>query len=184
MRKLLLGTLGLAGVVLAHPGHLHTGGDAFSSGFLHPLLGIDHLVVAVAVGMWGAYALGRRAFIPVLTFLSFTLIGSLLGIWGLGSPLAELGVALSVMAMGSLLLKGEAALNWALPVVAFSGLVHGNLHGVEMPVTLSPLSYMLGFITSTSMLHLSGMAAGFLMRDHLAKLVGALMLVFGTLLVW
>ena len=184
MRKVLLGTLGFAGVVLAHPGHLHAGGNAFSSGFLHPMLGIDHLAVAVAVGLWGAYALGGRAFLPVLTFLSSMFLGSLLGIWGIGFPLAELGVALSVIAMGTLLLKGEVALRWVLPVIALSGLVHGNLHGLEMPGTLSPFAYMMGFLSSTSLLHLSGMLAGSLIRERLTKLAGALMLALGVFLVW
>ena len=49
---LLLG-LGLSGPAEAHVGEGLIGG--FASGFSHPLLGPDHIVAMVAVGMWGAF---------------------------------------------------------------------------------------------------------------------------------
>ena len=184
MRKVLTGSLVFAGTVLAHPGHLHTGENPFFSGFLHPLLGADHLTVAVAVGLWGAYALGRKAFLPVFAFLISVLMGSFFGTAGIVFPFAELGAVLSVIAMGTLLLRGEVALRWVLPVLVLSGLVHGNLHGIEMPNTLSPYLYMVGFMGSTSILHLLGMLAGSFAKEHLTRLAGAFMLALGMFMIW
>src|ERR1035438_7435360 len=47
---------------LAPSASAHQGGVAggFSSGFMHPVLGWDHIVAMVAVGLWGAF-LGRPA---------------------------------------------------------------------------------------------------------------------------
>ena len=50
---MLLMLWSLAGVALAHEGGGHVGG--FSSGFMHPLLGWDHVLAMVAVGLWGAF---------------------------------------------------------------------------------------------------------------------------------
>ena len=43
----------LAGGASAHTGAGVAGG--FASGFLHPVLGWDHVVAMVAVGLWGAF---------------------------------------------------------------------------------------------------------------------------------
>ena len=48
---------------VANPAHAHTEAGVaggLSSGFLHPMLGLDHLVAMVAVGLWGAQ-LGKPA---------------------------------------------------------------------------------------------------------------------------
>ena len=50
---MLLMLWSLAGVALAHEGGGHVGG--FSSGFMHPLLGWDHVLAMVAVGLWGGH---------------------------------------------------------------------------------------------------------------------------------
>lgn len=43
----------LATAAEAHTGQGVIGG--FSSGFLHPITGWDHVVAMVAVGLWGAF---------------------------------------------------------------------------------------------------------------------------------
>ncbi|MEO8280425.1 MAG: HupE/UreJ family protein, partial [Ideonella sp.] len=45
--------MGLVPMAFAHEGAGMVGG--FTSGFLHPLLGWDHVVAMVAVGLWGAF---------------------------------------------------------------------------------------------------------------------------------
>ncbi len=50
MLSIAAGGLLLSGSVFAHPGH-----DAgMLSGFLHPLLGLDHLIAMLAVGIWAS----------------------------------------------------------------------------------------------------------------------------------
>ncbi len=45
--------LGVATTAVAHEGAGVGGG--LVSGFLHPILGWDHVVAMVAVGLWGAF---------------------------------------------------------------------------------------------------------------------------------
>ena len=50
-------------LILCMPVFAHEGGGivgGFKSGFMHPLLGPDHILAMVAVGIWGAF-LGRPA---------------------------------------------------------------------------------------------------------------------------
>ena len=46
-----------AGPALAHPGHASTA--SFAAGIAHPLSGLDHITVMVAVGLWAALKGGR-----------------------------------------------------------------------------------------------------------------------------
>ncbi|MEY5025228.1 MAG: hypothetical protein RLZZ244_756, partial [Verrucomicrobiota bacterium] len=44
--------------LVAGSAQAHSGGESASglvSGFVHPLLGADHIVAMVAVGLWGAF---------------------------------------------------------------------------------------------------------------------------------
>ncbi|RLJ70780.1 urease accessory protein [Hydrogenivirga caldilitoris] len=183
MRKFVFALFVSTGMALAHPGHVHYGSGSFSSGFLHPLSGVDHLSVAVAVGLWGAYLLGIRALIPVSIFLASMLGGTLLGLGGVPVPGGEVGALLSIVAMGLLLLTKRIGLSVALPLIALSGIVHGNLHGLEAPALHSPALYVLGLLLSTTMLHLSGMAVGSLMRERYVKLAGAALLALAVALI-
>ena len=50
--------------VLATPAFGHTGeglAGGFAGGFMHPLLGADHVAAMLAVGLWGAFR-GSEAF--------------------------------------------------------------------------------------------------------------------------
>ena len=41
---------------------------------------------------------------------------------------------------------------------------HGHAHGTELPETANALAYAIGFVISTGLLHLSGIALGLLVR--------------------
>ena len=64
----------VAGAASAHTGEgINTG---FASGFWHPILGWDHVVAMVAVGLWGAFLGGSAIWtlpvvFPLLTGLGF-----------------------------------------------------------------------------------------------------------------
>lgn len=45
---LSVAALGIAMPVLAHPGHAGT------TGFMHPLSGLDHVLAMISVGLWAA----------------------------------------------------------------------------------------------------------------------------------
>jgi len=145
----------------AHPTQGVIGG--FASGFLHPILGWDHVVAMVAVGLWGAF-LGRPAIylLPVIfpVVMSF---GGALGIVGGPIPGIEIGIDMSGIVLGLAVFFGARPPIWIASVlVGLFGLFHGYAHGVELPEAANPFAYALGFVIATGLLHLTGIALGFL----------------------
>ena len=133
------------------------------SGFMHPLAGIDHLLAMVAVGIWGA-TLGRPLVwaLPV-AFPLLMVVGGILGISGVPLPYVETGIAASVVVLGlAIAAAWRAPVAVALAIVAVFGVFHGFAHGTELPETASPAAYAAGFVISTGLLHLAGIAIGLL----------------------
>lgn len=148
----------------AGPAFAHAGaglGGGFAAGFLHPLLGWDHVAAMVAVGLWGAF-LGRPAIwlLPIVFPLVMTL-GGALGVLGVPLPAVEVGIALSALLLGA-----AVAFAWRPPLPAAAVLVglfaifHGHAHGTELPAAAHPLVYSLGFVIATGLLHLAGIGLG------------------------
>jgi urease accessory protein len=151
--------LGFAGIADAHVGSGIHGG--FVSGFLHPILGWDHVAAMVAVGLWGAF-LGNPAIwiLPVVFPLVMTL-GGAMGILGVPMFAVETGIALSAVVLGIMVAFAVRPPIWvAAVVVGFFAVFHGYAHGTELPSSASPLAFSLGFVISTGMLHLAGIALG------------------------
>ena len=87
--------------------------------------------------------------------------GGMLGLIGIPVPGVEVGIALSAVILGALIL-GEARLPLAgaILVVAFFAIFHGYAHGAEMPSVAQPVTYALGFMSGTALLHLAGVVIG------------------------
>jgi len=142
----------------------HTGIGAthgFVHGFAHPLGGLDHLAAMVTVGLL-AWQLGGRAVWAVpATFVAVMALGGALGVSGVELPFVELGIALSVVVLGTGVALGlKAPLAVAMGVAGFFAVFHGHAHGTEMPLDASGLSYGLGFMAATGLLHLAGLGLG------------------------
>ena len=174
MRRAILTTLMTAFVLapvmaLAHTGH----GDAngLMHGFIHPITGIDHVLVMIAVGVLAAHIGGRALWLVPLSFVGVMAVAGTLGMAGVRVPLAEVGIALSVIVLGLAL-----AVRLGLPVLATTALVgsfavfHGYVHGAEMPAVASGFLYALGFVAATVLLHTVGLSLGLLTRHHGATL--------------
>ena len=160
---MLLMLWSLAGVALAHEGGGHVGG--FSSGFMHPLLGWDHVLAMVAVGLWGAFLGGSALWMLPIVFPFVMAIGGVLGIAGVDLPAVETGIALSAVILGSMVLAAARPPLWlAAVIVGVFAIFHGHAHGTELPEAGSPLAYSLGFVLATGLLHLCGIGFGFLVR--------------------
>jgi len=76
------------------------GGGGILSGFLHPLLGLDHLLAMVAVGFLSAQMGGRAIWTVPAAFVGVMAIGAILGIAGIPVPLVEYGITGSVLILG------------------------------------------------------------------------------------
>jgi urease accessory protein len=160
--------IAVATLLVASPAWAHTASgiaDGFTSGFLHPLLGWDHVIAMVAVGLWGAF-LGQPAIwvLPVVFPLVMS-FGGALGVSGVPLPGVEVGIALSAVVLGSMVAFAARPPLWfAALIVGIFAIFHGHAHGTELPHAASPLAYSLGFVIATGLLHLSGIGFGMLAR--------------------
>ena len=144
----------------------------FLSGFHHPLTGLDHIVAMVAVGLWGAY-LGAPAMwlLPVI-FPVVMAFGGALGVLGVPLPGVEIGIALSGILLGlAVALAARPPLWVAGIIVGFFAIFHGHAHGAEMPNAANAMTYAVGFVIATGLLHLSGIAFGLLVRWPWGRIV-------------
>jgi urease accessory protein len=157
MRLLLALTILLFSPALAfaHAGAGHTSG--LLHGFEHPVGGVDHVLAMVAVGIL-AFVLGGRALVIVpLSFVVMMLAGFALGLAQIPLPSVELGIALSSVAIGAAAALGRPiAVALAAALVGIFAVFHGHAHGAEMPGTVGGLTYALGFVGATAILHALG----------------------------
>jgi hydrogenase/urease accessory protein HupE len=126
-------------------------------GLRHPLLGWDHLLAMLAVGVWAAQQRGRAALAIPAAFLAAMSLGGFAGARGVAFGATEASVALSVLAFGALaLFRVRCAAALALPLVAGLAFCHGLAHGNELPGTASLASFGAGFTVATAALHGAG----------------------------
>lgn len=164
-------------------GHTH----GLEHGFLHPLTGIDHVLAMIMVGVL-AWRLGARATWQVPTaFIAVMALGGVLGAMGLALPAVEMMIALSVLALGVVVMLGvRPPAPAAMALVGAFALFHGFAHGAEQPAGVSGLGYAAGFLIATTLLHAAGIGMGGLLArlNGLAvRAAGAAASVAGVLLV-
>ena len=171
-----------AGTASAHTGsHTVTG---FVSGLTHPLLGLDHLLAMVAIGLWAAQQGGRALWAVPAAFVSAMGLGGELAWAGLSLPYVETGIAASVLVLGLLIAtQRQWAVTVGMVIAAGFALFHGYAHGLEMPQTTSPALYALGFVLATLGLHGLGMA-GSLIGRRAVQVTGAGIAVTGLALIF
>lgn len=140
----------LPGAALAHPGHGVT--DNLAAGLMHPLGGLDHVLMIVAVSAWASLLQpSARAVVAGCLALSVG-IGALLPVSG-GDAL-EVAIALTVVGAGMLLALGRRWPLWAAASLgAVFALVHGFAHGAEGPAGNG--AYVLGVVMATGILALT-----------------------------
>ncbi len=137
----------------------------FATGFMHPVLGWDHVVAMVAVGLWGAF-LGERAVwtLPVV-FPVVMAAGGVLGLLGVPLPFVEVGIALSAIVIGAMIATASRPPLWvAAIVVGAFAIFHGYAHGAELPEAANPVLYTAGFMLATGLLHVGGIVVGLSVR--------------------
>jgi len=173
-------------------------GGGFAAGFKHPWSGWDHILAMVAVGIWGAQ-LGKPAIwlLPV-TFPLVMSVGGFLGLLGLSASFHlgsltlnadEVGIAFSMLALGSMVLSEARPPLWVAAVlVGFFGLCHGFAHGKELPAGESGLLYSIGFVIATGTLHGVGIFIGTIHRwkagQIALRLAGAIIVLGGVYFLW
>lgn len=153
---------------LAHENQVIRFGS-FGGGFVHPVLGLDHLLAMLSVGVVSALIGGRAIWQVPAMFVTAMAAGGLLGVAGVdpGSFVIEGAIALSVLLLGLIIaLDRRVSPRVALAAVAFFGAFHGIAHGTEVPDIAEPAIYSLGFLTGTAVIHLVGVLIGDIARRY------------------
>jgi urease accessory protein len=148
------------------PAAAHTGvgaTDDFVSGLMHPWQGLDHIIVMVAIGLWGCLLVKRLVWQLPASFLLAMLGGATINLQGLTLSFAEQWINLSVIVFSLIVVfKPSLSSIVAIGIVSFFAIYHGYVHTAEIEVGANPYSYIAGFLLSTTILHGLGIALGFL----------------------
>jgi urease accessory protein len=149
--------------------------------------GLDHvlaMLAMLAVGLWGVQLGLPALWLLPIAFPMMMAVGGLLGLGGLGLPGIEIGISLSAVVLGALIL-GEVQLPLAAALLIVGGfaILHGNAHASEMTAGQNGLLYSLGFVIATGLLHTTGIVIGLLRRWNFGRLAlrgaGALVMTGG-----
>jgi urease accessory protein len=175
---------------LAALAHVEGGvASGFLNGLSHPISGLDHVLAMVAVGLWGAQLGAPAIWLLPVAFPIMMAFGGLLGLSGVALPSVELGIALSAVMLGALILGSiRLPLAAALLVVGFFAVFHGHAHGTEMTPGQSAILYSLGFVIATGLLHSLGIAIGLIHRWNAGRLAlrgaGSVVMAGGLFFLW
>jgi urease accessory protein len=133
----------------------------FVTGFLHPLTGPDHIIAMVAVGLWGAQLGAPAIWMLPVAFPMVMAFGGFLGLIGVPVPYVEIGIALSGVLLGAAVMtESRPPLYVAAGLIAVFAVCHGHAHGPELPAGTSGLTYSIGFVVATGLLHACGIGIG------------------------
>lgn len=133
---------------------------SFMAGVSHPLFGLDHILVMVAVGLWAAQIGGKALWAVPTAFVATMALGFGLALAGIGLPFVEPAILASVVALGLLVamaVKLDTVVSAA--IVAVFALFHGHAHGGELG-SAGALSFGVGFVIATALLHVAGIGLG------------------------
>lgn len=142
-------------------GHTTTlDGGSFSSGFLHPISGLDHILAMIGVGMVAFFA-SKKGYLALVAFIGAMVLAAVAGYVGIALFSVEEGILISIAAVFGLIgFAHKLSINMIVAVVAFFGMFHGYAHGAEFAGG-NFFQYIVGFSLSTLILHFTGMAAAY-----------------------
>lgn len=147
-------------LALAHVGQGDVSGGLVA-GLMHPIMGLDHVVAMVAVGIWGAQLRAPAIWVLPVTFPLVMSFGGVLGGLGVPIPGIEIGIALSAIVLGAMVAFAARPPLWAAAIiVGIFAIFHGYAHGAELPESANAISYAMGFVVATGCLHALGIVIG------------------------
>jgi urease accessory protein len=132
--------------------------EGLLSGLGHPLIGADHAAFIIASGFF--LALVDRGLVGIVALIGGALTGAAMHLAGMDVPGGEVGVALSVILIGALLVaRRRIELTWMIAGLAVAGVLHGHAYAETIfGAEAAPLgAYLLGF----SLIQLAVAAAAF-----------------------
>jgi urease accessory protein len=189
------GLAGLAAIFVilwpvAVSAHVESGqAGGFLSGLSHPVSGLDHVLAMVAVGLWGAQLGAPAIWMLPVAFPMMMAFGGMLGLMGMPLPGVEVGIAVSALVLGALILgQVRLGLPVALAIVAFFAVFHGHAHGTELSPGENAMLYSLGFVIATGLLHAAGIGIGLIHRWDFGRVAlrgaGSAIMAGGLFFLW
>ena len=158
---LSLGFFFFPAFLFAHEGSV----GGLIAGLSHPVLGLDHLLAMVSVGIVSFQLSGKAIWSVPVTFVVVMAIGGILGMLDIGLIAIELGIALSVLVLGITIALNSSFNKLLIYLfVALFATFHGYAHGLEIPELAASWSYVIGFMSGTTLLHLLGVGIGYFSR--------------------
>jgi len=166
MKKMIILTAGLlfSGLLFAHPGH----GENFVGALMHPILGWDHLLTMLVIGMMvNSFTVKKGIWLPISFVTGFT-IAAVVG--ANFTTLTNVASLINQATLATLVLL--AVINGFNQTVSFKallvilgsfGLIHGLAHGMELPSNQPTI--ISGLIISTILIH----SIGFLLCKFTSK---------------
>lgn len=169
--------------VFAHPGH----GSDFQDGWQHPLMGLDHVLAMVAVGLLASRIGGRMVWLLPAAFLGSVVLGGVAASAGLPLPGVEFGIIASVLVLGMLVAAARLTpQRVAVILVTLFAFFHGHAHAAETLATGTFGSYASGFLLSTAGLLTASVIGGSSLlrfqRAAVVRLAGGMIAAVGLLM--
>ena len=170
--------------------HNFTGRVGFYDGISHPVLGFDHFLAMISVGIVSAQIGGKAIWTVPSTFVIIMTLGGVFGFLLIIDEFffVEVGIILSVILLGfGISIEKKIPTMLIMIFVGIFGLFHGIAHGIEVPAAANPLLFVLGFICGTSALHIFGVGIGYFsiktaISSILLRLTGILFSIYGIYL--
>lgn len=158
-------------------------GLSYEEGLLHTLFGLDHLIAMIAVGLISSQIGGRAVWQVPAIFVIALVIGGAAGLIMPESGARDwiLSTSEVVIMLSDLILV--LAIIWLWPgrsggplsavgiFIIIFGFFHGFAHGGEIPDGAIPLFYVLGFATTSIVMHVLGVGIGELARAVFAAVL-------------
>lgn len=184
------GTWLLLVALFASPAAAHpalTTSNSFVGGFFHSITGLDHALAMIGVGILSTKLLRTDILLLPLTFLISLTIGAGLGYAGFPLYRSEILIAGSCIALGVFLLwpRVQQFRRILFIITAGFGVIHGYAHLIELPSGFGPPEFTLGFLSSSAVMHLSGVFIGEAFKGTeyrwLMQVIAISMIAFGML---
>ena len=166
MKKIIILASGLlfSGLIYAHPGH----GENFMGAFMHPILGWDHLLTMLVIGMMvSSYTFKKGIFLPISFVSGFTIAavaGASLNFISDAANWINQATFMTLILLSAInIFNKTISFNFLLAILGGFGLIHGLAHGLELPSNQPTI--ISGLILSTVVIH----SIGFLLCKFISK---------------
>ena len=151
-------------LAMAHPGHdqTHTG---FMAGFIHPFTGLDHMMMALALGVLLSSVAKQWKAVGFIAIATALVVGFVIGAQHfIPEQYAEYGIVLSLLVVATALWKKSTRI---LPIAtAMLVTFHGVAHGAELGHSGHVATLILGMIAAMSMIYFIGLALGAFIKKY------------------